>query len=68
MLAVEGFDVSDRTFVCPSCGGTPDRRYNASLNVLSLGRDCLVELRPLPVLRYWQGGARKQEAPSVRAG
>ncbi|WP_256202471.1 hypothetical protein [Sulfuracidifex tepidarius] len=27
-----------------------------------------VELRPLPVLRYWQGGAGKQEALSVRAG
>ncbi|WP_126449354.1 hypothetical protein [Sulfodiicoccus acidiphilus] len=27
-----------------------------------------VEFRPLPVLRYWQGGAGKQEAPPFRAG
>ncbi|WP_054836638.1 hypothetical protein, partial [Metallosphaera hakonensis] len=25
-----------------------------------------VELRPLPVPKYWQGGAEKQEIPTVR--
>jgi len=65
--------LADRIFVCPRCGWTVDRDYNAALNLL---RDAgwepplvPVELRPLPVAhRYGQGGALKQEAPPVRTG
>ena len=65
--------LADRIFVCPNCGWSVDRDYNASLNILSRSgseRPLMpVELRPLPVAkRYGQGGAMKQEAPSVRAG
>ena len=65
--------LADRIFVCPRCGWTVDRDYNAALNLL---RDAgwepplvPVELRPLPVaMSYGQGGALKQEAPPVRTG
>jgi putative transposase len=65
--------LADRVFVCPRCGWTVDRDYNAALNLL---RDAgwepplePVELRPLPVaVSYGQGGALKQEAPPVRTG
>jgi putative transposase len=65
--------LADRVFVCPRCGWTVDRDYNAALNLL---RDAgwepplePVELRPLPVaMSYGQGGALKQEAPPVRTG
>jgi len=63
--------LSDRVFTCPNCGWTTDRDYNASLNILHRsGSEPVepVELSPLPVLRYWQGRAVKQEATSVRAG
>ncbi|BBD73411.1 transposase [Sulfodiicoccus acidiphilus] len=62
----------DRVFVCPECGWVADRDYNASLNILrNAGWESPsvpVELRPLPVLPYWQGGVMKQEAPPFRAG
>ncbi|BBD72739.1 transposase [Sulfodiicoccus acidiphilus] len=68
----EDLTLLDRVFSCPRCGWITDRDYNASLNILrrsgSVRPSVPVELRPLPVLRYWQGGAGKQEAPSVRAG
>jgi len=65
--------LADRIFVCPRCGWTVDRDYNAALNLL---RDAgwepplvPVELRPLPVaMSYGQGGALKQEALPFRTG
>jgi len=65
--------LADRVFVCPECGWVADRDYNASLNILRRSGSerplVPVELRPLPVVKgYGQGGAMKQEAPSVRAG
>ncbi|BCU67589.1 transposase [Sulfolobales archaeon HS-7] len=67
----EDLTLSDRIFSCPKCGWVTDRDYNASLNILrrsgSVRPLVPVEFRPLPVLRYWQGGTRKQEAP-FRAG
>jgi len=65
--------LADRIFVCPRCGWTVDRDYNAALNLLrSAGWEpplVPVELRPLPVaMSYGQGGALKQEAPPVRTG
>jgi len=66
-----GLTLADRVFVCPNCGWTVDRDYNASLNILKhAGWEpplVPVELRPLPVA-HGQGGAMNQEAPSVRAG
>ncbi|AWS00384.1 RNA-guided endonuclease InsQ/TnpB family protein [Metallosphaera hakonensis] len=68
----EDLTLLDRVFSCPRCGWITDRDYNASLNILRRSGSVRplgpVEFRPLPVLRYWQGGARKQEAQSVRAG
>jgi len=59
--------LSDRVFACPNCGWTTGRDHNASLNILKrsgLERPAEpVELRPLPVLRYWQGRAMNQKAP-----
>ena len=61
-----GLTLADRVFVCPNCGWTVDRDYNASLNILKhAGWEpplVPVELRPLPVA-HGQGGAMKQEAP-----
>ena len=34
---VEKLSLSQRTFVCPSCGWTADRDYNASVNILKSG-------------------------------
>jgi len=66
----EDLSLSDRVFACPNCGWTTDRDYNASLNILKRSGSERpvepVELRPLPVLRYWQGRAVKQEAPLGR--
>jgi putative transposase len=33
--------LSDRTSICPCCGGVLDRDYNASLNILRLGQQSL---------------------------
>jgi len=65
--------LEDRVFRCPFCGFTLDRDLNASLVLLKragwVPPSVPVELRPLPVAKhYGQGGALKQEAPSVRAG
>lgn len=65
--------LADRIFVCPKCGWTADRDYNASLNILKRsGWEpplVPVELRPLPLVKsQWQGGALKQEASPFRVG
>ena len=65
--------LADRVFICPKCGWTVDRDYNAALNLLrSAGWEPPlepVELCPLPVaMSYGQGGALKQEASPFRAG
>ncbi|BCU68458.1 transposase [Sulfolobales archaeon HS-7] len=66
----EDLTLNDRIFTCPKCGWVTDRDYNASLNILrrSGWEPPLVpvELRPLPVLQYWQGRVMKQEASSFR--
>ncbi|MCH4816138.1 transposase, partial [Saccharolobus shibatae] len=66
----EDLTLADRIFTCPKCGWIADRDYNASLNILRRSGWELplvpVELRPLPVLMYWQGGVVKQEASSFR--
>jgi len=63
--------LADRVFVCPRCGWTVDRDYNATLNLLrGAGWEPPlepVELRPLPVA-HGQGGVMKQEASPFRAG
>ena len=33
--------LSDRIYICPCCGVALDRGYNASLNILRLGRQSL---------------------------
>jgi len=71
--------LEDRIFHCPHCGFTIDRDLNASLVLLKRSGWVppgvpAVELRPIPPLpslglkKRRQGGAMKQEAPSVRAG
>ena len=65
--------LADRVFICPTCDWVADRDYNATLNILKRSGSerplVPVELCPLPVAKgYGQGGALKQEAPSVRAG
>ncbi|QXJ34106.1 RNA-guided endonuclease InsQ/TnpB family protein [Saccharolobus shibatae] len=66
----EDLTLNDRVYTCPKCGWVADRDYNASLNILrrSGWEPPLVpvELHPLPVLQYWQGGVVKQEASSFR--
>ncbi|QXJ31918.1 RNA-guided endonuclease InsQ/TnpB family protein [Saccharolobus shibatae] len=66
----EDLTLNDRIFTCPKCGWIADRDYNASLNILRRSGWELplvpVELHPLPVLQYWQGGVMKQEASSFR--
>jgi len=67
--------LADRVFVCPECGWTVDRDYNASL-VLPKRAGWVpptvpVELRPIPPLpslglKRRQGGAMMQEAPRLQ--
>ncbi|MDP7982979.1 MAG: zinc ribbon domain-containing protein [Conexivisphaerales archaeon] len=68
----EDLELGDRDYVCPVCGWTADRDYNAALNVLrrsGSGRGppaVPVELRPLPLPAEWQGGAMSREAPRLQ--
>jgi len=74
----QNLSLEDRIFNCPHCGFTLDRDLNASLVLLRragwVPSAVPVELRPIPPLpslglkKRRQGGALKQEAPSVRAG
>ncbi|BBE42466.1 Transposase ISC1316 [Conexivisphaera calida] len=65
----EDLTLGDRVYVCPACGWTADRDYNAALNILArTGRGppvVPVELRPLPLPTEWQGGAMSREAPRL---
>ncbi|MGC9178168.1 MAG: zinc ribbon domain-containing protein, partial [Conexivisphaera sp.] len=68
----EDLTLGDRAYVCPACGWTADRDYNAALKVLArTGRGppaVPVELRPLPLPAEWQGGggAMSREAPRLQ--
>jgi len=75
----QNLTLEDRVFHCPYCSFTLDRDLNASLVLLKRAGWVppgvpAVELRPIPPLpslglkKRRQGGAMKQEAPSVRAG
>jgi len=71
----QNLSLEDRIFNCPHCGFTLDRDLNASLVLLRragwVPSAVPVELRPIPPLpslglkKRRQGGALKQEAPSV---
>jgi len=75
--------LADRVFVCPKCGWTVDRDYNASLNILRAGSGLPLEpvdRKPLLYIPFSEGvyskfsrrsrksSPRGGDAPSVRAG
>jgi len=69
---VEDLKLDERVFVCPVCGWSVDRDFNAALNVLRRAgweAPCVpVELRPIPLVEGWgQGGAVKQETSPYKA-
>jgi len=75
--------LADRVFICPKCGWTVDRDYNASLNILRAGSGLPLEpvyRKPLIYIPFSEGvyskfpgrsrksSPRGEDALSVRAG